>query len=153
MGPDPAGRNRSPLWAATVDHRAQHVLRPLNVVAEQVAQLGKPDRLALIAAVLIAVGLIGRSGPALAAAGASVVIQLMVVEAILKPLVESRQALGATPPTLGATVTLLVCARIDRMGSTDQPPEAGGTGSDNRSTAETAVTPEPSMIQAPTTPS
>lgn len=217
-----AGRDRPPPWAATVDHRVRHVLRPLRLVAGQLADLGNPDRLAVIAAVLIALCLIGRSRTALVAAGASVVVQLIVVEVILKPLVDSRLApgdtasypsghtatavcvgtlvvlllgrsagplrlsvpkpirvvlavlgaavgpvvglamisigahtfidvLGALP--LGATVTLLVCAGIDRMGSSGQPPSPAAGGSDNRSSAETAVTPEPSMSQAPTVPS
>ncbi|MDQ2725546.1 MAG: phosphatase PAP2 family protein [Actinomycetota bacterium] len=217
-----AGRVRPPSWVATVDHHVRHLLKPLGGVAEQFANLGNPDRLAIIAVALVAVCLIGRSPTALAAAAASLVMQLIVVEIILKPLVDSRLAprdstsypsghtatavclgtlvvllvgrsagplrlarpgvvravftvlgiavgpvvgismisvgahtfidvLGALP--LGATLTLLVCAGIDRMGSTDQAPGPAGPGSDSRSTAETALTPEPSMSQAPIAPS
>jgi membrane-associated phospholipid phosphatase len=217
-----AGRDRPPRWATSVDVRVRHAIIPVRGVAQQFADLGSPGRLAVIAVILVAVCLIGRSPTALAAATASVVLQLIVVESILKPLVDSRLApgdttsypsghtatavclgtlvvlligrrasplrlalprvirvlvatlgvavgpmvgismisvgahtfidvLGALP--LGATVTILVCAGIDRLRSAVHPPPGGGPGSDNRSTADTAVAPEPSTIQAPTTPS
>ncbi len=218
-----AGRDRPPPWVRAVDLHVRHVLAPHGRIAEQLSNLGNPGPLAIIIVILVAVCLIGRSRRALAAAGASLVIQLIAVEAILKPLVDSRlipwgapsypsghtatavclgtlvvlllgrsagplrlalprvgrvvfaglgvvvgpvvglsmisvrahtfiDVLGALP--LGATVTLLVCAGIDRLGPTCQPPAVGGAGSDSRSTAETAVTaasPEPSISQAPTT--
>ncbi|MDQ2729378.1 MAG: phosphatase PAP2 family protein [Actinomycetota bacterium] len=220
-----AGRDHPAPWVATFDDHVRHLFRPLRGVAEQFAELGNPGRLVLIAAALIAVCLIGRSRIALAAAGASVTIQLIVVEGILKPVIDSRLApgdaasypsghsatavclgtlvvlligrsagplrlalprvvrwvftvlgvavgpvvgismisvgahtfidvVGALP--LGATLTLLVCAGIDRIGSADQALAAAGSGPDNRSTAATAVTAvtaEPSMSQTPTTPS
>ena len=227
-----AGRDRPAPWVATVDHRVQHVLAALRQVAQQFAELGNPGRLAVIVVVLVAICLVGRSPTALAAAAVSLVVQLVVVEVLLKPLVDSRLApgdaasypsghtatavclgtlvvllvgrrsgplrlalprvvrvllavlgiavgpvvgvsmistgahtfidvLGALP--LGATVTILVCAGIDRLRPTVQPPTAGGAGGagggagfDKRSTADTAVPskpPEPSTIQAPTTPS
>lgn len=218
-----AGRDHPPSWSRTVDDHVRQVLTSHGRVAEQLSNLGNPGPVAVIIVTLVAVCLIGRSRRALAAAGVSLVIQLIVVEAILKPLVDSRLAPGGAPSypsghtatavclgtlvvlllgrsasplrlgvpraarvvlaglgvvigpvvglamisvrahtfievlgavPLGATVTLLVSAGIDRMGSARQPPAAGGSASDNRNTAATAVTaaaPEPSMSQALTT--
>lgn len=121
-GLDVAHRDRPLSWARGIDGTLHQVSGPLRHVARQFSNLGRPDspdRFVVIAVVVVTVCVVGRSRAALIASAISLVGQLILVEVIVKPIVDTRMGVPgdslsypsgttATATCLGTLVVLLI---------------------------------------------